>query len=71
MFTRRKASMVVLTALARDRLNVLLNDWLCGDDRREEDWEVIEGLYKGYTMLGGNGTIRELYEEAKEMREEG
>lgn len=59
---------IMLRALGEDRLGVLLRDWLHSDERLADDWRIIENLYDGYTALKGNGEIKKLYEEAKELK---
>lgn len=59
---------LALRALCEDRLGVLLRDWLHNDVRTAEDWVIISNLYKGYDALKGNGEIKILYEEAKEIK---
>lgn len=59
---------IMLRALGEDRLGVLLRDWLHCDERYADDWRIIENLYDGYTALKGNGEIKKLYEEAKELK---
>lgn len=58
---------LMLRALGSDRLGVLLRDWLHSDVRTAADWKNIEDLYNGYVALGGNGEIKKLYYEAKEL----
>ena len=59
---------IMLRALGEDRLGVLLRDWLHSDDRYADDWRIIESLYDGYRALDGNGEIKKLYEEAKDLK---
>lgn len=59
---------IMLRALGEDRLGVLLRDWLHSDERLADDWRIIENLYDGYTALKGNGEIKKLYEEARELK---
>lgn len=59
---------IMLRALGEDRLGVLLRDWLHSDERLADDWRIIENLYDGYTALKGNGEIKKLYAEAKELK---
>lgn len=59
---------MTLRALAEDRLDVLLHDWLHNDVRLADDWRIIENMYEGYSALGGNGEIKKLYTEAGELR---
>lgn len=58
---------LMLRALGADRLGILLHDWKHEDIRKAADWEIIENLYKGYKQLGGNGEIKKLYDECKEI----
>lgn len=58
---------LMLRALGSDRLGVLLRDWKHSDERDAAEWEIIENLYKGYRLLGGNGEIKKLYEECKSI----
>lgn len=58
---------MMLRALGEEKLGVLLRDWLHSDIRLADDWRIIENLYTGYKALGGNGEIRKLYEEAKDI----
>lgn len=68
--TRKKESpeQIALRALCEDRLGTLLRDWLHADVRTATDWKIIEGLYKGYEALAGNGEIKILYKEASEIK---
>ena len=59
---------LMLRALGEDRLGILLRDWLHSDERLADDWRIIENLYEGYTALDGNGEIKKLYEEAKDLK---
>lgn len=59
---------LMLRALGEDRLGILLRDWLHSDERLADDWRIIENLYEGYTALDGNGEIKKLYQEAKELK---
>lgn len=59
---------MMLKALGADRLGVLLRDWMHSDIRTASDWKIIEDLYAGYRALEGNGEIKKLYEEAKEIK---
>lgn len=58
---------MMLRALGEEKLGVLLRDWLHSDVRLADDWRIIENLYTGYKALGGNGEIKKLYEEAREI----
>lgn len=58
---------LMLRALGSDRLGALLHNWLHSDVRTADEWEIIENLYKGYQLLGGNGSIKKLYDECKEI----
>lgn len=58
---------IMLRALGEEKLGVLLRGWLHSDVRLADDWRIIENLYSGYKALGGNGEIKKLYEEAKEI----
>lgn len=58
---------IMLRALGAERLGVLCRDWKHADVRDAHDWEVIETLYQGYSKLGGNGEIKKLYDECKEI----
>lgn len=57
----------MLRALGEEKLGKLLRKWLHSDDRLADDWRIIEALYDGYKALGGNGEIKKLYEEAKQV----
>ena len=59
---------LMLRALGEDRLGILLREWLHSDERLADDWRIIENLYEGYTALNGNGEIKKLYEEAKDLK---
>lgn len=59
---------VALRALCEDRLGILLREWLHADIRLADDWRIIENLYDGYEGLEGNGEIKKLFEEAKELK---
>lgn len=58
---------MMLRALGEEKLGKLLRKWLHSDERLADDWRIIEALYDGYKALGGNGEIRKLYEEAKQI----
>ena len=57
----------MLRALGEEKLGKLLRKWLHADERLADDWRIIEALYDGYKALGGNGEIKKLYEEAKQI----
>lgn len=57
----------MLRAIGSDRLGTLLRAWKHAEVREAAQWEIIEQLYKGYSGLGGNGEIRKLYEECKNI----
>lgn len=58
---------LMLKALGEEKLGKLLRKWLHSDVRTADDWRIIEALYEGYKALGGNGEIKKLYEEAKQI----
>lgn len=58
---------IMLRALGEEKLGKMLRKWLHSDVRLADDWRIIENLYNGYTALGGNGEIKKLYKEAKEI----
>lgn len=58
---------MMLRALGSDRLYVLLCDWKHADVRLASEWELIDHLFTGYEALGGNGEIRKLYDECKDI----
>lgn len=58
---------IMLRALGSDRLEEKLKKWKHADVRTADEWANIEHLYEGYTALGGNGSIRKLYNECKEI----
>lgn len=58
---------MMLRALGEEKLGALLRGWLHSDVRLADDWRIIENLYTGYKALGGNGEIKKLYEEAREI----
>lgn len=58
---------IMLRALGEEKLGKMLRKWLHSDQRLADDWRIIENLYDGYTALGGNGEIKKLYEEAKQI----
>lgn len=58
---------LMLKALGEDKLGKKLRNWLHADVRTADDWRIIEALYEGYKALGGNGEIKKLYEEAKQV----
>lgn len=58
---------MMLRALGEEKLGKLLRKWLHSDERLADDWRIIEALYMGYKALGGNGEIKKLYEEAKNI----
>lgn len=58
---------MMLRALGEEKLGFMVRDWLHADVRLADDWRIIENLYTGYKALGGNGEIKKLYEEAKEI----
>lgn len=68
-FDKKKQSpeRIMLRALGEEKLGKLLRKWLHNDVRLADDWRIIEALYEGYTALGGNGEIKKLYEEAKQV----
>ena len=68
-FDKKKQSpeRLMLKALGEEKLGKKLRNWLHSDVRTADDWRIIEALFEGYTALGGNGEIRKLYEEAKQI----
>lgn len=58
---------LMLKALGSDRLEEKLRKWKHADVRTADEWANIDLLYEGYVALGGNGSIRKLYEECKEI----
>lgn len=58
---------LMLKALGEEKLGKKLRNWLHSDVRTADDWRIIEALYEGYKALGGNGEIKKLYEEAKQI----
>lgn len=58
---------LMLRALGEEKLGKKLRNWLHSDVRTADDWRIIEALYEGYKALGGNGEIKKLYEEAKQI----
>lgn len=58
---------IMLRALGEEKLGKMLRKWLHADVRLADDWRIIENLYNGYKALGGNGEIKKLYEEAKQI----
>lgn len=58
---------LMLKALGEEKLGKKLRYWLHSDVRTADDWRIIEALYTGYKALGGNGEIKKLYEEAKQI----
>lgn len=58
---------LMLRALGSDKLEEKLKKWKHADVRTADEWENIESLYEGYKALGGNGKIRKLFEECKEI----
>ena len=66
---RKKSSpeRMMLRALGEEKLGKMLRKWLHSDERLADDWRIIEALYEGYKALGGNGEIKKLYEEAKNV----
>ena len=57
----------MLRALGSDKLEEKLKKWKHSDERTADEWENIEQLYEGYIALGGNGSIKKLYLECKEI----
>lgn len=58
---------IMLRALGSDRLEEKLKKWKHSDVRTADEWANIENLYEGYVALGGNGSIRKLYLECKDI----
>lgn len=58
---------IMLRALGERELDQMLHHWLHSDVRTADEWRIIENLYTGYRGLNGNGEIKKLYEEAKEI----
>lgn len=58
---------LMLRALGSDRLEEKLKAWKHADVRTADEWANIEQLYEGYVALGGNGVIRKLYQECKDI----
>lgn len=57
----------MLRAIGEEKLGKSLRKWMHSDVRLADDWRIIEALYDGYKALGGNGEIKKLYEEAKQI----
>ena len=57
----------MLRALGSDRLEDKLKRWKHADVRTADEWANIVALYDGYTALGGNGTIKKLFEECSQI----
>lgn len=57
----------MLRALGEEKLGKMLRRWMHSDERLADDWRIIEALYDGYEALGGNGEIKKLYGEAKNV----
>lgn len=58
---------IMLRALGSDKLEEKLKKWKHADERTADEWANIEQLYDGYVALGGNGTIKKLYAECKDI----
>lgn len=58
---------IMLRALGEEKLGKMLRRWMHSDERLADDWRIIDNLYSGYRALGGNGEIKKLYEEAKQV----
>lgn len=58
---------LMLKALGSDRLYDLLCQWKHLDKRPASEWAIIEDMYNGYRALGGNGEIKKLFDECKEI----
>lgn len=58
---------MMLRALGSDKLEEKLKKWKHADERTADEWANIQHLYEGYVALGGNGSIKKLYEECKEI----
>ena len=57
----------MLRALGADRLEQKLKAWKHADVRTADEWANIKLMYEGYRDLGGNGSIRKLYEECEQI----
>lgn len=58
---------MALRALCERELDQMLHNWLHSDERTADEWRIIDNLYTGYSGLKGNGEIKKLYEEAKQI----
>lgn len=58
---------MMLRALGSDKLEEKLKKWKHADVRTADEWANIQHLYEGYVALGGNGSIKKLYEECSEI----
>lgn len=58
---------MMLRALGSDRLEEKLKRWKHADVRTADEWANIEHLYEGYVALGGNGSIKKLFDECKDI----
>lgn len=65
--TKETPERIMLRALGSDKLEEKLRKWKHADVRTADEWANIEHLYEGYTALGGNGSIRKLFEECKDI----
>ena len=54
--------------IQHDRLLTLCRHYLTEGEIGVEDLENLEGLYNSYKGLGGNGTIKKLYERIQNLR---
>lgn len=57
----------MLRALGADRLEMKLKAWKHADVRTADEWANIKLMYEGYRDLGGNGSIKKLYEECEQI----
>ena len=57
----------MLRALGADRLEIKLKAWKHADVRTADEWANIKLMYEGYRDLGGNGSIRKLFEECEQI----
>ena len=57
----------MLKALGEDKLYELLTKWKHADERPASEWAIIESLYDGYKALKGNGEIKKLFNECKDI----
>lgn len=56
-----------LLGLLHDRLFALLNDYLGRESLTVEEYSNLKAMYEPYVALGGNGTIKRMFDQVEKL----